>query len=293
MTTLAIPVTNSADAILGRVGSTREPSAQAGTLSAQEAPLEERVLLLLIRDLHRLGWRPVSNSNTSLELVPPDAYDKSVVRAAMSYSRNDVLDRNAPWIAKHIQLARSNLASGNDALNSKVIPRIEVCETQRQADIFRIFRYSWSSPSTDYVGRRIRVLIRDDGVKGSPVIGIAAIGSSLIHIPDRDKWIGWDTRTRTERIIYMMDAYVVGAVPPYNNLLGGKLVAYALASNELRELFRNKYAGTTTLIKNREASDLVLLATTSLYGQNSSQYNRLRYGKTLLYQPIGVTSGYG
>ena len=33
--------------------------------------------------------------------------------------------------------------------------------------------------------------------------------------------------------------------------------------------------------------------TTSLYGNNSSQYNRLTFGKSLLFQPIGTTSGYG
>ena len=91
----------------------------------------------------------------------------------------------------------------------------------------------------------------------------------------------------------MMDAYVIGAMPPYNHLLGGKLVSYILASNELREIYKNKYAHAKTIIKNREASDLVLLMTTSLYGQNSSQYNRLKYGETLLYEPIGATSGYG
>ncbi|HLG28585.1 MAG TPA: Druantia anti-phage system protein DruA, partial [Candidatus Brocadiales bacterium] len=47
------------------------------------------------------------------------------------------------------------------------------------------------------------------------------------------------------------------------------------------------------IIKGRKASDLVLIVTTSLYGHNSSQYNRLRYGKSLLFKPIGITSGYG
>jgi len=89
------------------------------------------------------------------------------------------------------------------------------------------------------------------------------------------------------------DAYVVGAMPPYNYLLGGKLASYVLASNELRSLYKNKYSNTRTVIRNREAFDLVLLVTTSLYGPNSSQYNRLRYGKSLLYEPIGTTSGYG
>jgi len=130
-------------------------------------------------------------------------------------------------------------------------------------------------------------------VKGSPIIGIAALGSSIIHIHDRDRWIGWDINTRTKRIIYMMDAYVVGAMPPYNYLLGGKLVSFILASNELRAIHKNKYTDVKTIIKNREASDLVLIITSSLYGQNSSQYNRLKYGKSLIYKPIGTTSGYG
>ncbi len=259
----------------------------------EDMPLEERVPLLLVRDLLRLGWRLKSNSHKSLELVTPSNYEKNVVKAAMAYSRNEIIDRNSLWLKEHLDLARCNLASGNEVLKSEICPRIEVCVTQNQHDIFRIFRYTWSSPSSDYIGRRIRLLIRDDGVKGSPIIGIAALGSSIIHIHDRDKWIGWDTNTRTNRIIYMMDAYVVGAMPPYNYLLGGKLVSYILASNEVRAIYKIKYANAKTIIKNREASDLVLIMTTSLYGQNSSQYNRLKYGKSLVYKPIGKTSGYG
>ena len=259
----------------------------------KDLPLEHRVSLLLVRDLLRLGWHMQSSSSKSLELVPPDSYPKEIVRAAMAYSRNEIIKQNEVWIEQHLDLARSNLAAGNDVLKSEICPRIEVCETQNQHDLFRIFRYFWSSPSSDYVGRRIRLLIRDDGIKGSPVIGIAALGSSIIHIPDRDKWVSWDKATRTSRIVYMMDAYVIGAMPPYNYLLGGKLVSYVIASDELRTIYKNKYAKVKTIIKKREASDLALLVTTSLYGRNSSQYNRLKYGKTLLYKPIGMTSGYG
>lgn len=185
--------------------------------------LEERVTLLLTRDLIRLGWRLKSNHKKALELKPPDNYDKDTIKIAMSYARNEVIERNYRWIDRHIELGRSNLALGRDVLKSEVYAKIEICETEEQHNIFRILRYYWSSPSSDYIGRRIRLLIRDEGVKGNPVIGIAALGSSIIHIPDRDKWIGWDTNTRSHRIIYMMDAYVIGALPPYNYLLGGSL----------------------------------------------------------------------
>lgn len=260
---------------------------------ADEMSLEERVTFLLMRDLVRLGWRLKSNSRNTFEFVPPETYNKDVVRAAMAYARNDILAQNEEWIRKYLPVARKNLASGKAVLSSAIKPRIEVCEKERQHRIFRLFRYYWSSPYSEYVGRRMRLLIRDDGVEGSPVIGIAALGSSIIHIPDRDNWIGWDTKTRTQRIVYVMDAYVLGALPPYNTLLGGKLIAYLLASNEVRSLFKQKYLNQTTLISERKASDLVLIVTSSLYGKNSSQYNRLKYGDTLLYQPIGTTAGFG
>lgn len=269
------------------------PSIPYSSATHKNIPLEERVTLLLVRDLVRIGWRLKSNSSKSFELVPPSNYEKNVIKEAMAYSRNDVITRNAFWIEKHMDLGCNNLAMGKDILKSDICPRVEVCETKEQNDIFRIFRYYWSSPASDYVGRRIRLLIRDDGIKNSPVIGIAAIGSSIIHIPDRDKWIGWDTETRTNRIIYIMDAYVIGAMPPYSYLLGGKLVSYILASNEIRAIYKKKYVKTETLINKRKASDLVLIMTTSLYGNNSSQYNRLTFGKSLLFQPIGTTSGYG
>ena len=255
--------------------------------------IEERLILLIVRDLLRIGWHINRSAERYLEIIPPEIYEKKIIRDAMAYARNEILEKNKEWIRSHIELARNNLATGRDVLNSMIIPRIEVCETQAQHDIFRIFRYYWSSPSSDYVGRRIKILIRDDGINGSPVIGIAALGSSIIHIPARDKWIGWNTETRTKRIIYMMDAYVIGAVPPYNYLLGGKLISYILASNEIRKIYKEKYININTVIKNRKASDLVLIMTTSLYGQSSSQYNRLRYGKSLLYKPIGLTAGYG
>jgi hypothetical protein len=252
---------------------------------------EERVKLLLVGDLLRLNWN-IEKSKDKFIVSPPIYYDKEIIRQSMSILRQEILNKNKGWIEKHIDLAKKNLAQGKDILKSEISPRIEVCKTQKQHDLFRIFRYYWSSPYSEYVGRRIRLLIRDDGIDSSPIIGIAALGSSIIHIPDRDKWIGWDKKTRTDNIIYTMDAYVLGALPPYNYLLGGKLLSYLLASNEVREIYKEKYRRRTTIIRRRKANDWVCIFTTSLYG-NSSQYNRLKFKDRLLYIPIGYTSGYG
>jgi hypothetical protein len=253
--------------------------------------LEEKVKLLIFRDLFRLDWTWESNGQNII-CSPPKHYDKWVIQKAMSIKREEIIKENQDWINNHIKLARRNLCDGIDALRSNITPVIEVCETQKQHDLFRIFRYYWSSPYSEYVGRRLRLIIRDAGLPQRPVIGIAALGSPIIHIPERDEWIGWDIRTRTSNLNYTMDAYVIGALPPYNHLLGGKLISYILASTEVRKLYEKKYQDKITLISGQKRNKLVGLFTTSLYG-NSSQYNRLKFDGKLLYQPIGETKGYG
>lgn len=253
--------------------------------------LEEKVRLLIFRDLFRLGWSWQTVDN-SIVCTPPEFYDKAIIKKAMSVKREEILENNSEWIDNHIYLAKNNLANGIDVMRSKVKPIIEECKTQKQHDIFRIFRYYWSSPYSEYVGRRIRLLIRDAGLPNKPVIGIAALGSPIIHIPERDDFIGWDLKTRTENLNYTMDAYVIGALPPYNHLLGGKLISYILASSEVRRIYTRKYKDQLTLISGKKRNKLVGLFTTSLYGK-SSQYNRLKFNDKLLYQPIGETRGYG
>jgi len=256
--------------------------------------LSQQVFWLILRDLARLNWKvkPPTKKIPFLTIVPPENYDKETIKEAMSVKRDEIISKNKKWIDKHIDLAKSNLANGYDALHSEIDPIIEVCETQKQHDLFRILRYSWSSPYSEYVGRRIKLIIRGGALPNKPVIGIAALGSSIIHIPERDEFIGWNVSTRTKNLIYAMDAYVIGALPPYNYLLGGKLISYILASKEIREIYRKKYKGKVTLIEKREANKLVGIFTTSLFGK-SSQYNRLKYKDELLYKPIGETKGFG
>jgi hypothetical protein len=78
------------------------------------------------------------------------------------------------------------------------------------------------------------------------------------------------------------DVSICGAVAPYNELLGGKLVALLLASREVREHYARRYGGQVSVIASQMAgrgiskpADLRVLTTTSLYGVGSSQYNRL------------------
>lgn len=87
----------------------------------------------------------------------------------MSYRRNELIQRNKKWINRNIDFARENLAYGSSVINSDIEPEIEVCETENQHRLFRILRYYWSSPYSEYVGRRIRLLIRDAALPQKPV----------------------------------------------------------------------------------------------------------------------------
>jgi hypothetical protein len=252
---------------------------------------EEKVKLLIVRDLLRLGWEMTFTANRVL-IKPPDTYDKQVIKDSMQIKRQESLAKYATWISEHLEIARQNIADGVLVWKSGIEPVIEVCQTQAQLDIFRIMRFYWSSPYSEYVGRRIKLLIRDNSLPNKPLIGIAALGSSIVHIPDRDNWVGWDKETRTKNLVYAMDAYVLGALPPYNYLLGGKLISYIMASNEVRDIYERKYKDKVTNISKRKANSLACIFTTSLYGK-SSQYNRVKYNENLLYIPIGKTKGYG
>jgi Druantia protein DruA len=252
---------------------------------------EERVKLLIVRDLLRLGWEVTFKAEEVL-ITPPSSYDKQVIRDSMQIKRKVALLKHAKWLEDHVDLARLSLGDGSEVWNSKINPVLEVCRTQEQLRLFRFFRFYWSSPYSEYVGRRIKLLIRDGALPRRPLIGIAALGSSIVHIPERDTWIEWNTDARTKNLVYTMDAYVLGAVPPYNHLLGGKLISYLIASTEVRQIFKRKYEGKVTNISKRKANRLACIFTTSLYGK-SSQYNRIKYNGELAYIPIGKTRGYG
>ena len=109
--------------------------------------------------------------------------------------------------------------------------------------------------------------------------------------------------------IDMMDIIICGAVAPYNSLLGGKLVSILLCSPEVVKMYSKRYDQKISIIASSmkgktviRRPQLVLLATTSLYGVGSSQYNRIRIpcqpiggpqDEKIEYKNLGKSEGYG
>lgn len=102
----------------------------------------------------------------------------------------------------------------------------------------------------------------------------------------------------------MMDIIVCGSIPPYNELLGGKLVSILACSPTVIRDYTHRYAQQVSEIASRmkgqrvvRDSRLVYLGTTSLYAIGSSQYNRIKVplqnGSKLEYAKMGITEGFG
>jgi hypothetical protein len=101
----------------------------------------------------------------------------------------------------------------------------------------------------------------------------------------------------------MMDIIVCGSIPPYNELLGGKLISILACSPTVIRDYTNRYAGQISEIASRmkgkrviRDSHLVYLGTTSLYAVGSSQYNRIKVplnNGVLEYRKMGITEGFG
>jgi len=94
-----------------------------------------------------------------------------------------------------------------------------------------------------------------------------------------------------------MDLYVFGAVPPYNYLLGGKLIATLATSDQVRRDFMKKYATGRSEISRRNyrsrKGGLVLLTTTGAFGESSILDRLKTQNDRLLWQFQGFTQGWG
>ena len=91
----------------------------------------------------------------------------------------------------------------------------------------------------------------------------------------------------------VMDAYILGALPPYNALLGGKMVACLIRSREVYNEFSRTYGNTSGIISGKAKKARLLAVTTSSSMGRSSVYNRLKLGGVRYFEPIGYTRGWG
>jgi len=176
-----------------------------------------------------------------------------------------------------------------DPMNIK--PRLELIpvnkkdkNTKEKRAIFNYAKSFWSIPVSSGFGRRMDYILWDDNT--GKVIGIFGLCDPVIGLGVRDSFIGWSKEIKEERLYNIMTAYILGAVPPYNQILGAKLVALSAISKQVVDDFHKRYRERETVIKKKKKLPyLVAIDTLGAFGK-SAIYTRLRGWKF-----VGYTKG--
>lgn len=206
-------------------------------------------------------------------------------------AREEFLSKNLEWIQRTFRKYGDYFANGEEIIPHQINPVLIQVQEGWQSDLFRLARFYWSIPYSHGFGRRLRFLILDSS--NGKLIGIFGLQSPPITFPARDRLFEYPAGEKELFVNQTMDIFTLGALPPYNRLLGGKLVAMVVCSDEVRKAYRLIYRGRVTEMEKRVLPDhLVALTTTSAFGR-SSIYNRLKYKGKLLAESLGFTNGYG
>lgn len=220
-------------------------------------------------------------------------HSKGSIREMHKTHKRDFLQRNRTFWDKNKATCKDFLIDGTDITPEKIQPKLIPIpdSTHPAATMFRLASFNWSIPTSRGFGRRLRFLVWDDF--HNSLIGLIGLTDPVFNLKVRDELIGWSSEDRKARLSGILDAFVLGALPPYSLMLGGKLVASLLASETIQKIFEEKYQGKAGLISGKtKPAILSAITTTSVLGR-SSVYNRLRLDGRLILEPIGFTSGYG
>ena len=222
----------------------------------------------------------------------PEDPDKNHIRLLHAEATRHKIHQRKNRLVRHEGLLLQRLASGAEVIPEDIEPELVEVHPRTQDEL--LFRYAslhWSIPVSSGYGRRLRFLVVDRNT--GKLIGLFGLGDPVFSLKDRDKWVGWNQEDRRERLHHVVDAYVLGAVPPYSYLLCGKLIAMLTVSDEVRDAFKRKYEGRSSLIQSRKLpGQLAMVTTTSALGR-SSLYNRIRFGERLVFERVGHTTGFG
>ena len=224
-------------------------------------------------------------------LSPPNPSSKDEIRELHAFSRKQKLAKAKEWILAREDALIEYFADGEEVSPRDIYPRLEPVNTRFKSDLFRYASLLWSIPVSAGYGRRLRFLVFDES--NNKLMGLLALGDPVYNLGVRDRWVGWTPEQKHRALYHVMDAYVLGAVPPYSHLLMGKLIALLATSDPVRDAFWKRYAGKPSVIKGAvREPHLVLITTTSALGR-SSIYNRLSLPGRKVYQSLGFTQGWG
>lgn len=173
--------------------------------------------LSTILDLTQQGWELlVRNNNLFLRMPAHETSDKQSVRSFLNSERKaqfqdpsvisfiERMEQEKEYNGARISVR--NLIGDSQTIIHRiqhesapiVAPYIQLVSHVRDeytgywlSDIWRYFRYTWSIPYKTMPGRNLFYLVRDAIQPYHPIIGIFALGNSVLNLTVRDDEIGW------------------------------------------------------------------------------------------------------
>lgn len=219
--------------------------------------------------------------------------ERETKREVHALSKLERLSDHKKFILANLELAKSHMVDGNQLDVSKIKPVLRAVETGSTDE--RLFRWWnlvwWSLPYERAYGRQMRFIVWDE-YHNAPM-GLIGLQSPILSWSVRDKHLGITSEKRDFWVNQSMSAQRLGALPPYNYILGGKLVASMMTTNTVCDAFNKKYQNKKTVIKDRILpSNLLFITTTGAFGK-SSVYDRLKHQGDKVAHFIGMTHGSG
>ena len=249
--------------------------------------LEDNLKRKVRRHLRQIGFKKQNDGSLAI-----DGDGKGAVRALHAAQRKTRLAKNRALLSERAPSLLQYFASGEDINPEEISPRLErVYAGTQQSELFRLASLTWSVPVSNGFGRRLRYLVWDDS--NDKLVGLIAIGDPVFNLAVRDNLIGWSAKDRSARLVNVMDAYVLGALPPYSQLLAGKMIACLIRTKEIYQDFKAQYGDTTGVISGANKQARLIAVTTSSSMGRSSVYNRLKLDGTRYFESLGYTEGWG
>ncbi len=251
-------------------------------LTKAETELRSRI----ITSMKRNGFKV----NPHLRL--PD-YDKETFKRIQRNAKASQIAEHRKFLVRSFKTAKEFCRNGSEIIPENIrLDLREVRPDSPEANLFLWWNLAWwSMPYQRAYGRQMRFVIWD--VEHDNPFGLILLQSPLLRMKARDDYLKLPRESLDYWANMSMNAQRIGALPPYNDLIGGKMAALAMTSNETRRAYRKKYSGKKTLMEGRTLKpDLLFLTTTSAFGK-SSIYDRLKYKDFLAAIPIGYTQGAG
>lgn len=223
----------------------------------------------------------------------PAGYSKTTYRRIQQKAKFEQLSLHRNFLVDSIKKVKNNCRDGSEIIPENIF--LELREVQSGSFEEILFKWWnliwWSIPYQRPYGRQMRFLLWDK-THDAP-FGLISMQSPVLKMSVRDNYLEIPKDELDLWVNKSMNAQRVGALPPYNELLGGKMVALALTCNEIREAYKRKYKNYVSIIKGRKLNpELLFITTTSAFGK-SSLYNRLRYNGEIVAVSLGYTQGSG